>query len=250
MATYGAINSNKFLTMRVVQDSNDAFANQLKPSMAGTKQSIDKMVYVEVDGIINPRILCILGSLFYAQELLIRDVGNLNMDIAEMNNMIGTEWEEVTNAMAQGFLRSSALYCEMVKNMDEKYSNSVFFALRAIKERIHGLMSTSTTVEEDKFFLAAAAWDGFEGLGLSASGCRSCRWQIEEMSFNDYLAVLYRLHRKNVLQRSISQLSCLDAEKNMTASNSVNQSVDDSIDQVSTVYVDTTSNYEPYVCLH
>lgn len=232
MATYGALNSNKYLTLRVAQESNDAFANQLKPSMTGTEQSIYKTFYLEVDGIINPRILGILGSLFYAKELLVRDLGNENVDIAEMNNMVGTEWEEVTNAMAEGFMRSSSLYCEAIKKMDEKFSSSVFFALSAVKERIHGLMSTSTTVEEDKAFLAAAAWDGFGGLGLSESGCRSCRWQIEEMSFNDYLAVLYRLHRKNVLQRSISQLSCLDAEENMTVSNSIIQSVDDSTDQV------------------
>jgi hypothetical protein len=237
-ATYGPLNSNKYLTMRVAQDSNDAFANQLKPSAAAAEPSIDKTFYLEVDGIINPRILCILGSLFYAKELLVRDVGNENMDIAEMNNMVGTEWEEVTNAMAEGFTQSSSLNCEAIKEMDEEFSNSIFFALSAVKERIHGLLPTSTTVEEDRAFLAAAAWDGFGGLGLSESGCRSCRWQIEEMSFNDYLAVRYRLCRKNVLQRSISQLSCLDAEKNMTVSNIVNQSMDDSTDQVSVIHAD------------
>ena len=234
MATYGALNNNKYLTLRVAQNSNDAFASQHKPSRTGVEQSIDETFYLELDGIINPRILGILGSLFYAREILVRDVGNENVDIAEMNNMVGTEWKVVANAMAEAFMQSSSLYCEAIKKMDEKFSSSAFFALSAVKERIHGLVSTSTTAEEDKAFLAAAAWDGFGGLGLSESGCRSCRWQIEEMSFNDYLAVLYRLHRKNILQRSFSQLSCLDAAKNMTVSNSV----DDSTDQVCIIHAD------------
>lgn len=224
VATYEAINSNKYLTMRVAQDANDAFANQMKST---AEQSIDKMFYLQVNGTINPRILCILGSLFYAKDLLVRDVGNEIVDITEMDNMEGTEWEKVTNAMAKGFMRSSSPYCELNTKMDEKFSSSVFSALRAIKVRIHGLMSTSTTEEEDKTFLAAAVWDGFGGLGVSESGCLSCRWQIEELSFNDYLAVSYRLYSKYVLKRSLSQLSCVDAENNITISNGVNQSVDD-----------------------
>lgn len=231
VATYGALNNNKYLTLRVAQDSNDAYTNLLKPSMATTEQSSDIMFNSGIDDIVNPRMLCILGSLFYAKELLAREVGNANLDIAEMNNMIGTEWEEVMNAMAKGFMQFGSLNCEVNKKMDEKYYNSVIAALRAIKERMDGLLSTSSTVEEDKAFLAAAGWDGFGGVGLSESGCSSCRWQIEEMSFNDYLAVVYRLCRKNVLQRSISQLSCLDAEKNTTIFNSINQSVDDMTNQ-------------------
>lgn len=238
MATYGAINNNKYLTLRVAQDSNNAFTNQLNSSMVTAEQSSDIMFYSGIDGIINPRMLCILGSLFYAKELLAREVGNEDSDIAEMNNMIGTEWGEVMNAMSEGFMQFSSLNCEASKKMDEKYSNSVISALRAIKERMDGLLPTSSTVEEDKAFIAAAGWDGFGGVGLSESGCASCRWQIEEMSFNDYLAVRYRLCRKNVLQRSISQLSCLDAEKNTTVFNSINQSVDDMTDQVNVINAD------------
>jgi len=215
--------------------------------MATTEPSSDIIFYSGIDGIVNPRILSILGSIFYAKELLAREVGNENLDIAEMNNMIGTEWEEVMNAMARGFMQFSSLNCELNKKMDEKYSNSVISALKAIKERVDGLLSTSSTVEEDKAFLAAAGWDGFGGVGLSESGCPSCRWQIEEMSFNDYLAVLYRLYRKNALQRSISQLSCLDAEKSINVSNIVNQSVDDMTNQVNLIHADMyAANCEGY----
>jgi hypothetical protein len=156
VATYGSLNSKKYLTMGLLK-----IQTTLMPTISSHRgQSVDKTFYLEDDGIISPRTLRIRGSLFYAMELLVRDAGNETMDIAEMN-MIGTEWEVVTNAMAEGFMRSGSLYCEAIK-MDEKFSNSVFFVLSAVKELIRGLLSTSTIVDEDNVFSAAvAAWDGF-----------------------------------------------------------------------------------------
>nr|PNR34699.1 hypothetical protein PHYPA_022597 [Physcomitrium patens] len=231
VTSYGALNNNKYLTLRVVQDAKVAFENQLMSPMTTTDLSGDGLFILGLDGSVNPRILCLLGSLFYAKELLAREVGRENMDITNMNNMIGTQWERDMNTMVRSFLRISTLDCERIMGFDDKFSNSTLSALRAIKERIHGLMCTSTTAEEDKAFLAAAEWDGFGGLGISESGCPSCRWQIEEMSFNDYLAVSYRLYRKGVLKILISHLSCLDVEENIAPSNVVHQNGTDTTDQ-------------------
>lgn len=228
MDTYGALNNNKYLTMRVAQESNEVYSYQLKPSNSSSEISF----HLEVDGIVNPRILGILGTLFYAKELLAREVGNQFVDIVEMNNMNGTKWDEVMKAMVQGFKQFGSLKCEAYKKLDENIGHSVISSLEALKKRVDELLSSSSTVEEDEAFLAAAGWDGFGGVGLSESGCKSCRWQIEEMSFNDYLAVLYRLSRKNVLQRAITQLSCLVAKRNSTISSTIQQSVNDTTNQV------------------
>lgn len=236
VTSYGALNNNKYLTLRVVQDAKVAFENQLMSPMTTTDLSGDGLFILGLDGSVNPRILCLLGSLFYAKELLAREVGRENMDITNMNNMIGTQWERDMNTMVRSFLRISTLDCERIMGFDDKFSNSTLSALRAIKERIHGLMCTSTTAEEDKAFLAAAEWDGFGGLGISESGCPSCRWQIEEMSFNDYLAVSYRLYRKGVLKILISHLSCLDVEENIAPSNVVHQNGTDTTDQVFVIH--------------
>lgn len=49
----------------------------------------DGFFILGLDGSVNFWIFCLFGSFFYVKEFFVREVGRENMDIINMNNMIG-----------------------------------------------------------------------------------------------------------------------------------------------------------------
>ncbi|KAI5070185.1 hypothetical protein GOP47_0014528 [Adiantum capillus-veneris] len=69
------------------------------------------------------------------------------------------------------------------------------------------LNSLSTTLEEDEAVLKASMWEGFSDDEGGSHLCETCQWQTEELSFNDVLALQYRVRKKHVLLHVLSTLS-------------------------------------------
>lgn len=200
------------MLLRVAQDAREALSSELS---SGTSQAT---VLLDYTSHIDPYIVCIFATLYYAKELLNNSTETESIEIAHMASMPGTPWEMKVNALVKEFTSTDPLTCQILNQVDKRIKHAVSLALAAILERLQSLLgSFSTTLEEDKALLVAASWEGFGGTGLSQSGCATCRWQIEEMSFNDYLAVLYRSSHKALLQKTISQLSCLNSPELETA---------------------------------
>lgn len=89
------------------------------------------------------------------------------------------------------------------------------YANEALRRRIFAILnSLSTTLEEDEALLKASMWEGFSGDDGGSHLCETCQWQTEELSFNDFLALEYRIQRKHVLLHALSTLShdCIRSE--------------------------------------
>lgn len=230
---FGGINNNKYLTLRVAQDAEMAFTSEHMLSLASSEHRNNTRFLLKSNSHLDPQVVCILAVLSHAKNYLASDPMMVNSNIGNMNNMEGTSWGRELVAIAKSFIGSNPLDCESLNQIDTRFKDAAFLAFDIVHDRMQDVLASfSTTIEEDKILLAAANWDGIGGTGLSESGCATCRWQIEELSLNDYLAVLYRISRKIVLQEAVSQLSCFQFKKSATQGNDPQIIGEDTTEQV------------------
>jgi hypothetical protein len=237
---YGGVNNNKYLTLKLAHDSHELLTSHLKQSDVKLVSDFS----LKSDGCIDSRIICTFATLSYGKELLFSSGNHISSYIADMDIRVGTVWEQKLDALIREFSHSDPYTCKTIHGVDPRFKHALSLAFEAVCWRMQSLLNSfSSSLEEDKALLAAASWEKFSGTGLTQSGCASCRWQLEEMSFNDNIAVLYRSSRKELLHQCISEIPCTDAQNSSHSrvkdSNTVN--VNSSVQEVGSSFNNFTS---------
>jgi hypothetical protein len=237
---YGGVNNNKYLTLKLAHDSHELLTSHVKQSNVKLVSDFS----LKSDGCIDSRIICTFATLSYGKELLVSSGNHISSYIADMDIRVGTVWEQKLDALIGEFSHSDPYTCKTIHGVDPRFRHALSLAFEAVCWRMQSLLNSfSTSLEEDKALLAAASWEKFSGTGLTQSGCASCRWQLEEMSFNDNIAVLYRSSRKELLHQCISEIPCTDAQNSSHSrvkdSNTVN--VNSSVQEVGSSFNNFTS---------
>ncbi|KAL2609007.1 hypothetical protein R1flu_027580 [Riccia fluitans] len=224
-STIGAVNNNRHLTWRLARDAMETLTLYL-PRQGGAS-SVDSWSLndteftVGANGFVDHYMTSIFATLSYAKQALGKDPTVEPITPVGLVLRSGTAWERIMQSIALETVspsRWNMMDCKISSN------SSLQFAFKAAKtvllQRLTSMLdSASTDLTEDKTLLEVANWEGMNQLGSDQLACPACRWQTEQMSLHDSLAVQYRLSTKTLLSEMISAISCgKNVTRNMTSS--------------------------------
>lgn len=215
LATYSSISCNRYLMLTVVQQVVKTISFELM-QLNVTADELRADFSVHSDGYINSHILCIFATLSSLKGLF-DPSGQIETDwdgapLGDLEWPQATAWESKITELATECIRISKRRIRGCRSAGTPFRYPVSFALKAIEKRLRFLLdSFPTSLEEDNLMLMAAAWEGYAKIGTSLA-CPTCRWQIEQLSQNDYMAVKFRSLKKALFLDMISWLSCSSSD--------------------------------------
>ncbi|KAL3691902.1 hypothetical protein R1sor_005553 [Riccia sorocarpa] len=229
----GAVNSNRPLTWRIARDMMEVSTAYLQQRGASTVDSWngnETEFTVGASGFVDPYMMTIFTALSYAKQALGKDMSVEALTTAELILRESTAWERIMQSIAAETVsryRWDMIDCETSSNSSLQL---VFKTAKSVLlQRLTSMLdSASTDIVEDKILLQVADWEGMNELGSDQLACPTCRWQTEQMSLHDSLAIQYRLSSKMILTDTISAISCgANGTPNVKSSRHVTHSAED-----------------------
>lgn len=205
----GGVNNNRYLTFKLAQDAMRTIAASDQESGDSLTSRPSGDFSVGADGYVDMYMISILATLFCATDVISgnSEVGSFTtIDLVVRTG--STSWEQLMKGIAvEAIFRygSNALDCKTSQTL--RFQAAFSSAKVLVQERLQALLdSFSTSVVEDMALLAAAEWEGMNELEADQLGCPACRWQTEQMSFHDNLAVQFRASLKHFIAHIMSDL--------------------------------------------
>ncbi|KAJ7521949.1 hypothetical protein O6H91_19G076300 [Diphasiastrum complanatum] len=165
---------------------------------------------VGANGYVDPHLVCAIATLYSAKELIKLSNSNMVDEVefspSDFDNKEGTLWETMLLRLANDSLSINVWNLPVSLEMGGALllKQAFSFAAQAIQQRINLILgSYSTDLKEDNLLLHAAAQEGLN-YDDTNQACPNCRWQTEELSGNDHLAVKFRVYQKVIFQHVLS----------------------------------------------
>ncbi|OAE35833.1 hypothetical protein AXG93_4225s1370 [Marchantia polymorpha subsp. ruderalis] len=213
-STFGAVNNNRYLTLRIARDAVrtlTAYLSNQETTSLDRSNASEMNFSIGANGFVDHYMTSIFATLSYAKHALTEDMIEGRITSVGLIVKNGTtRWERILQSIATETLsryRWNMMDCK--KHIDSSLEFAFKSAKTTILQRIHTvLQSFSTDLSEDQYLLDAAGWEGLNNVEDEQLACPSCRWQTEQLSFYDYLALQYRLSVKTFLSEMTSAISC------------------------------------------
>ncbi|CAM6085612.1 unnamed protein product [Calypogeia fissa] len=221
---HGGVNKNRYLTLKLAQDAMNTIAASLEefdtPSNDGLKHRSGDFS-VGAGGYVDVYMISIFATLYYAEDAISGKPEIGTFTTVDFIVRTGTSaWERIMKDIALASISrygsNALLDCNTTQA--SHFQPGFSSAKMLIQDRLTTFLdSFSTSVVEDMALLAAAEWEGMNEFEGDELGCPTCRWQTEQMSYHDNLAVQFRASLKSFTARTISELGCGASVKNNSA---------------------------------
>ncbi|KAJ7521945.1 hypothetical protein O6H91_19G076300 [Diphasiastrum complanatum] len=206
-SAYSAVNNNRYLTFKVANDAIDTLKRHRHSLLLETSM---EDLSVGANGYVDPHLVCAIATLYSAKELIKLSNSNMVDEVefspSDFDNKEGTLWETMLLRLANDSLSINVWNLPVSLEMGGALllKQAFSFAAQAIQQRINLILgSYSTDLKEDNLLLHAAAQEGLN-YDDTNQACPNCRWQTEELSGNDHLAVKFRVYQKVIFQHVLS----------------------------------------------